>query len=163
MRRHGQGVYRDLKTTFAELVGLLGTQSQVARLALTRGEQTDLSRWSSTNDEHVTVTARFAPIDVIADLESAAGKPLVTRYLAQLQNCLLVPLPVGIADGAIAERTGRSAKEFGDVMIRIGDAVRDGRITPEEVPGILREIRDVMVELAALAEAVKAKAEEPEQ
>lgn len=150
-RRLPERVYLRLKGAFGDLLHANGGGLDAARR--TRLGQPDLSRFQSTNPEHAL---RFAPIDVVADLESFAGKPFVTQLLAELNNCLLVPLPEGMAEGALAERTGRSAKEFGDVMVRIGEALRDGVISETEAASIMREIREVMLELSALAEAVRA-------
>lgn len=102
-------------------------------------------------DRHMTV-------DVVATLERFAGIE-VTRTLAELNNCLLVPLPMGASSGALAEGTGRTAKEIGDVMVKIGEALRDGHVDRSEATAILIEIREAMVSLATLAEAVKREAE----
>lgn len=102
-------------------------------------------------DRHMTV-------DVVATLERFAGIE-VTRTLAELNNCLLVPLPMGASSGALAEGTGRTAKEIGDVMVKIGEALRDGHVDRGEATAILIEIREAMVSLATLAEAVKREAE----
>jgi hypothetical protein len=150
-RRLPERVYLRLKGAFGDLLHANGGGVDAAKR--TRLQQPDLSRFQSTNPEHAL---RFAPIDVVADLEQFAGEPYVTRLLAELNNCLLVPLPEGMAEGALAERTGKSAKEFGDVMVRIGEALRDGEISEDEASSILREIREVMLELSALAEAVRA-------
>jgi hypothetical protein len=149
-RRLPERVYLRLKGAFGDLLHANGGGVDAAKR--TRLQQPDLSRFQSTNPDHAL---RFAPIDVVADLELSVGEPVVTRLLAELNNCLLVPLPEGMLEGALAERTGKSAKEFGDVMVRIGEALRDGEISEDEAASILREIHEVMLELSALAEAVR--------
>ena len=153
-RRLPERTYLRLKGAFGDLLHANGGGLDAAQR--TRLAQPDLSRFKSTNTEHAL---RFAPIDVVADLEAAAGAYPVTRVLAELANCILVPLPEGMAEGALAERTGKSAKEFGDVMVRIGLALTDGKITAAEATSILQEIREVMLELSALAQAVRAATE----
>lgn len=153
-RRLNALVYQRLKAAFGDLLHANGGGLDAAKR--TRLSQPDLSRCQSGNPEHAL---RFAPCDVVADLEHAAGYPHVTRVLAELADCILVPLPAGPSgSGALAERTGRSAKEFGDVMVRIGEAMTDGRVSEAEAGAILTEIREVMLELSALAEAVRAAA-----
>lgn len=149
-RRLNSQVYSRLKAAFGDLLHANGGGIDAAKR--TRLSQPDLSRCQSGNPEHAL---RFAPCDVVADLEHAAGYPHVTRVLADLADCILVPLPAGASGGALAERTGRSAKEFGDVMVRIGAALADGRISAAEAAAILTEIREAMLELSALAEAVR--------
>lgn len=100
---------------------------------------------------------RHMTIDTVATLERFAGIE-VTRTLADLNDCLLVPLPASIGSGALAEGTGRTVKEIGDVMVKIGEALRDGRVDGAEGRAILTEIREAMVSLAALAEAVRREA-----
>lgn len=102
-------------------------------------------------DRHMTV-------DTVATLERFAGIE-VTRTLAELNNCLLVPLPGAPGSGALAEGTGRTVKEVGDVMVKIGEALRDGKVDGAEGRAILVEIREAMVSLAALAEAVRHEAD----
>lgn len=115
-----------------------------------------LKRHQSFNDfGNPALPERHMPIDVVATLERFGGSMEVTRCLADLNNCLLVPLPRGGDQGALAEATGRTAKEIGDVMVRIGEALRDGKVDAREGISILAEIHEAMVWLAALAEAVR--------
>lgn len=158
-RRLSARDYLRLKGATADLLDANGGETDAA--GRTRVGQTDLSRYQSRNPDHAL---RFMPIDVVADLEQAAGAPLVTRILAEMADCLLVPLPRG-GTGEVAMRTGRSAKEFGDVMTRIGLALADGTISEAEASDILTEIRECLLEFSALAEAVRraaAKTDEAE-
>lgn len=152
MSRHPEAIYLGIKACFARLVELCGGQQMIVRNGLTRGNQTDLSRWASRNREHLH---RMPPADVIVDLEEAAGQPVFTRFLAEQMNCLLVPLPEGEPGDAVDERMIRSARDYADMVGALIEAKRDGRITRHEAPKLLRDIRALMVELAALAEAVK--------
>lgn len=149
-------VYAGLKSATALFIKrAFGNQTMAAEH--TRVEQGQISEYGNRNEPK-----SFMPIDVMLDLIFASGDQAGTRDLSLLRfiteqvDCLLVPLPQGLAGGALAERTGRSAKEFGDVMVRIGDALRDGKISEQEAREVAAEIREVMLELSALAEAVKA-------
>lgn len=122
-----------------------------------------LKRHQSFNDfGNALLADRHMPIDVVATLERFGGSMEVTRCLADLNSCLLVPLPHGGGQSVLAEATGRTAKEIGDVMVRIGEALRDGKIDASEGASILAEIHEAMVWLAALAEAVSNIASEGE-
>lgn len=144
--------YAGLKAATRQLLKATGGGNEAAKA--TRVSQQVLSGYGSGGDEH---SERFAPADVIADLEAECGQPIVTRKLAELANCLLVQLPHGAGNSAITERSGRSAHEFGEVMSGVFAALaNDGLITPDEAPPILNDIRELMLELAGLAEAVKA-------
>lgn len=149
-RRLSARDYLRLKGATADLLDANGGETDAA--GRTRVGQTDLSRYQSRNGDHAL---RFMPIDVVADLEDAAGTPVVTRVLATMADCLLVPLPKGHG-GEVAVKTGRTAKEFGDVMTRVGEALADGEICEAEADGILTELRELMLACAALAESVRA-------
>ncbi len=144
--------YAGLKAATRQLVSAAGGGNEAAKV--TRVSQQVLSGYGSLGAEHAE---RFAPLDVIADLEAECGQAIVTRKLAELSHCLLVQLPTGCSHAAVTERSGRSAHEFGEVMAGVfGALANDGRITADEAQPILNDIRELMLELAGLAEAVKA-------
>jgi hypothetical protein len=150
--------YAALKAATRQLVTATGGGNEAAKA--TRVGQQVLSGYGGIGPEHAE---RFAPVDVIADLEAECGRPIVTRKLAELSNCLLVPLPSGQGADAVSARAGRSAHEFGEVMEGVFAALRDGRITQDEAPPILANIRELMLELAGMAEAVQAAALDGEE
>jgi len=152
MRRLPETAYRGLKISFKALLERCGGPPLVLRNSVTRGGQTDLSRWASTTDDNME---RMPPADVIVDLEDFCGEPVFTRFLADRANCLLVPLPEGEPGDAVDERMIRSAKDYADMVAALIEAKRDGRITRQEAPKLCKDIRALMVELASLAEAVK--------
>lgn len=151
-RQFAAEVYVELKSTTRRWVlETFGTQTSAA--ACTRVEQSAISDYGSTAPDNAE---KFMPVDVLLDLVKAGGSMPLLKVIADRCNCLLVPIPPGTA-GDVAMRTGRSAKEFGDVMVRIGEALCDGAIDPNEAAKILTEIREVMLELSALAESVTAR------
>ena len=150
-RQFSQAIYTGIKSALRDMVReSFGPQKAAA--AATRVEQGMISDYCSTSAEHAET---HVPVDVLLDLVAVSGDVRVLRYLAEQANCLLTPLPTG-ARGEIGLRMGRSAKEFGDVMVRIGEAIADGTVTDAEAQAALVEIMEVMIELSALAEAVKA-------
>ena len=54
----------------------------------------------------------------------------------------------------------RSAKDYADLVGALIEAKRSGTIARADVPRVLADVRDLMLELAALAEAVKQAATE---
>ncbi|HYI27579.1 MAG TPA: phage regulatory CII family protein [Bradyrhizobium sp.] len=148
----------ELKAAVGRLVIRCGRQEACAMIPGMR-----VTRHQSFNDygnpEHAE---RHVPLDVLATLEQIGG-PEVTRVLAKFANCLLVPLPDVHGHGPVAESMGRSAKEFGDVLVRAGQALSDGAIDATEARPLLGEIFEAMLELARLAEAVKAAIKSPDK
>jgi hypothetical protein len=153
-RRLGAETYAALKASTASFVReAFGVQKLAA--AATRVEQQAISDYCNK-----TAAESFMPIDVVVDLVQASGDTQLLRTVADLCGCLLVPLPEGRASDAIDEHTIRTAKDYADMVAAIMSAKRDGRITPAEKQQLLKDIRDLMIELAALAEAIKAAVHE---
>lgn len=148
-RQLPQADYLALKGASRELVTKVG--GSVHAQGVTRVRQQAFSEYGSPDEN------RFMPIDVVADLEAEVG-PVVTRALAGLSHCLLVPLPQGRGSARLMEASGAAAEDLGRLMIEIGQALRDGRITTQERDAVLDDIHQLMVDLSALAEAVKAEA-----
>lgn len=133
-----------LKAVTRRLVERAGG-AEVAALA-TRVAHSQLSAYGS-----LTERDRFAPVDVVADLERDIGDPLVTRELAGLAGFRLVPIdgagpcgdeelgPRGIT--AIAARMGRLAGT-------IDAADDDGHLD-------LRELEAIATEAQALEDAAR--------
>jgi len=99
---------------------------------------------------------RFFALDVVADLERAAGAPVVTRLLAGMHGLALVHVePIsGCAISAIAA-VGQNSSE---VFAAFGRAVADGAITDGERAVLRQEMLDlvaVATEAAAILEGVK--------
>ena len=151
-RQFAADVYTGIKSALRDMVReSFGPQKAAA--AVTRVEQGTISDYCNTSAEHAET---HVPVDVLLDLIRVSGDVRVLRYLAEHVGCILVPLPEG-GRGEIGMRMGRSAKEFGDVMVRIGEAISDGKITEAEERVSLAEIMDAVIELSALAEAVKSE------
>jgi len=121
--------YLSLKATFRRLVILVGGGNEAA--AQTRVGQQALDRYGSVSAEHED---RFAPIDVIADLEAACGEPIVTRKLAELAGHVLSPLPSHVGGSApLTKVTAEAMHKVSRVFADLGAALEnDGYINFEE-------------------------------
>jgi hypothetical protein len=75
-------------------------------------------------------TDRSLPLDVVADLERAAGQPVVTRVMARLQRQALVPmLNPGTAE---ARAIAALFRQFGAVSETYAAAMEDAVLSPAE-------------------------------
>ncbi len=140
---------RALKTGFRVLVQQAGGLEAAA--AATRVNKTVLA--ASYDQE---AKDRFPALDVVADLERAAGVPVVTKLLAGMHGLALVHVePIsGCAISAIAS-VGQNSSQ---VFAAFGRAVADGAITDGERAVLRQEMLDlvaVATEAAAILEGVK--------
>ena len=141
---------RALKTGFRVLVQHCGGLEAAA--AATRVAKTALA---AGYDQEAA--DRFAALDVVADLERAAGQPVITRLLAAMHSMALVHVePIsGCALRAIAD-VGEHAS---GVFAAFGRAMADGAITAAERETLRREMLDLVAvasEAAAILGKVKA-------
>lgn len=132
---------RGLKTGFRALVH--GCGGLEAAAAATRVAKTVLA----LGYDHAAAD-RFPAVDVVADLERAAGEPILTQLLAAMQGYALARIePVaGCELRAIANVGERSS----EVFAAFGRAMADGAITAEERALIHQELLDLV---AAATEA----------
>lgn len=140
---------RALKTGFRVLVQHAGGLEAAA--AATRVNKTHLAAGYDQEAKD-----RFPALDVVADLERAAGQPVVTKLLAAMHSLALVHVePIsGCALRAIAE-VGQHSSE---VFAAFGRAVADGAITQGERDALKREMLDlvaVATEAAAILDGGK--------
>lgn len=135
-----------LKAAFRRALKLAGGQESAA--AITRGAHQSLNRYGNPS-----VPEQQAPIDVVADLERDIGDPIVTRALADLAGFVLFPKPPAGASPEWAAQIGKLAKEVGEVMTRLGEAVASGgTVTADEIRALrLRpEIAEAIAVLAGI-------------
>ena len=140
---------RALKTGFRVLVQRSGGLEAAA--AATRVNKTHLA----AGYDQVALD-RFPALDVVADLERAAGVPVVTKLLAAMHGLALVHVePIsGCAISAMAS-VGQNSSE---VFAAFGRALADGVITQAERAVLRQEMLDlvaVATEAAAILEGVK--------
>ena len=120
-----------------------------AACKLTGKSKATLGRYYSDQDGH---DDRFMPIDVVAQLESAARHPYVTTALAELR---------GITVGYDSEKRGAGsqsvnqdvvalAQRFAQLMAEYNTAISDGKISINEAKRMLREtlaIQQVLLDM----------------
>ena len=120
-----------------------------AACELTGKSKATLGRYYSDSDEH---DDRFMPIDVVAQLESAARFPHVTSALADLRGITLSYDPEkrnsdgkGVNGDVVA-----LAQRFAMLMAEYNTAIGDGVISVNEAKRMLREtlaIQQVLLEM----------------
>lgn len=136
---------RALKTAARALITTVGGLEAAA--VVTRLGKTQLAL---TYDPHAA--DRAMPVDVVADLERVAGEPLMTRLLAQMAGCMLLPIEAapGPEASAIAEVLGGA----GDVGRAWASAMSDARLSDDErqsvTSGLMKLQAACMQAIAAL-------------
>jgi hypothetical protein len=94
-RTFGKDTYKQLKRRTEKLIDRCGGLVDAAME--TRAGKSSLANYQDSR-EHGPASNMWAPIDVIADLEKAAGEPLVTKELARLAGYDLIPLPMAAGE-----------------------------------------------------------------
>lgn len=105
--------FRSLKEAVNGLVNAAGGIREAATSCRVQGAS--LFRYTDDSEENV---ARHMPVDIVVELEKAAGIPIVTEYLADQANCLLLPITFEVSDSDlnvdVASTGERSATLFRD-------------------------------------------------
>jgi hypothetical protein len=124
---------------------------QEAAEALTGRSQPRLSAYG------LPTTDAFVSIELVAALEEVThgtpNHPQVTRWLASQAGYLLVPKPrAAPGAGDLHCELGAVAKETGDVVQKVCEALRDGVVTVREIEKlrIREEIAEAQERLAVL-------------
>jgi hypothetical protein len=115
----------------------------------TRSDPARLSRYGSRHER------MRAPVDIIADLEAAAGEPVVTTILADLQGFHLVPKCGAGQSVDFTRHLGAVAKETGEAVSALAVAIADGEVTPQEAQDCIAEAEDAQRRLACLIDDLK--------
>lgn len=95
--------------------------------------------------------ADWLRVDSVADLERAAGDPVVSRAMAEI--CA----DHGGAPGDPEQKFLRLIKGMGDLSAALADADADGRRTPAELQSLIREAGRVSQKLGAFIGALAAE------
>lgn len=143
--------YQAIKSGFRRLVKMCGGQESAA--GVTRVDFQRIGRYSRPHEP------MFPPADVIADLEKDAEVPEVTRVLADLQGYLLIAKPPASGDPQWVGHLAALAKESGEALSLLGQALSNGgTITAEEIAelDLRREVSEAMEVLARIDIALRA-------
>lgn len=142
--------YLGLKAAFRRLVVMAGGGNEAA--AQTRVAQQGLDRYGSAAPEHED---RFAPVDVIADLEAACGEPVVTRRLAELAGYVLSPLPATKGSVSLTRVSAEAMRKVSKVFADLGEALEnDGTIDFDEDAQLHADIMEAHEVLQALDDQI---------
>lgn len=144
IRRFGSAQYHALKTASKMLVSLLGGLDAAA--SCSRVQRSQISDY-----QNVHVAERFAPIDVVMDLESVAGSPLVTRAMAAALGYELVAVEARSAGRLAADlaRFGRDASDLFAAAVGVLNGAHPTTAQRERMLADLHELRSVIGALVA--------------
>ena len=148
MRQLSGQSYRRLKSATDALFSTFGGQESAA--LFTRVGQQSLSRYACLSKE---AEDRFAPCDIIADIEVKLGTPVVTATLADLSGHMVIKRPGPmLQSGNSARDLGNLAKESGEAVSTYATAIADGKVSVAEAKKIRAELLDNIAISATLVE-----------
>jgi hypothetical protein len=108
---------------------------------------------------------RVTPFDAAIEVDRhnlAKGKSAEHLELgARELGFVLVRLPAGRGPARVLEVGGKSAQEMGALMMELGQALADGKLSGPERAAIHERIRELQIDLADLDAAVMAEGEAP--
>ena len=121
--------YADLKLISESLCMRLGDYSKASRWTRV-GKQT-INRYCSTTGDNVD---NYMPLDVIADLEKAAGFPVIGQYLVGLQGFSIFRNPEGDCGHRDLKQLGKMMNELSGVFDGVVKSLEDdGQISAAEI------------------------------
>lgn len=107
----------------------------------------------ASDGDHPT---RHLSLPVVAQLEKAIGRPVVTAFLAAELGCVVEPV-CGRCIDSLPVVVGRITSEMGELLSAAARDVQSGTLTRVNAANVLRETDDVIaavLELRAAARAV---------
>jgi len=136
-RQHDDITYKAMKAAFRRLIAQNG--GYCAAAAITRVGKSQLQEYASVH--HMGV---FAPIDVVIDLERAAGDPTVSRQMIRLLADADTPEPDHEDDdpddlGAVLWMTTRGQVTLGDLAHCAMQAAADGELDDRELDDLIHK------------------------
>lgn len=147
---------RMLKVRFAELLARVGGIEAAAGFC--RVGKSTLARYGSLADADAEC---FAPVDVVRDLESLVGEPVVTAHLAIEAGGMFMAVPKRPGGRAtLLDLSARKAKESADLTAAICTGLADGKFCAADAKRALPELDDILSVLAAMRGELLAISEE---
>ena len=96
------------------------------------------------------LSGRYMPVDVVLDLETAAGEPVVSRCLAAHQSYILFQFS-GSFGHRFWERHHREiVKEGAEVFVMLSEALEHEQIPRDVAAALLAEVDQALAAFAAL-------------
>lgn len=145
--------YDALKDATKALVESFANLAEAVEVTGGRSDKARLSRYGNRHEEGM-----FAPIDVIADLESRLGKPVVTAILADMLGFVLVPKEEAKRQPDFAHHVGSVAKETGEAVSALAMLIDPSARTAQNIAKAQREIREAEERLAGADQVLDALA-----
>lgn len=108
----------------------------------TRVETGALSKYRAGHE-----TDYFMPVDIAADTDLAAGRPIILATLASVEGYQITPLSCAPGGTLTPALVGRLIRETADVSAAILDAQADGRVSINAKHAIMREIDEALAVL----------------
>jgi hypothetical protein len=141
--------FSPLKAGWRAVVDELGGVAVMARADVTRVGAALLSRYGLIHE------SCFVPVDVALECEQAAvragGRPHLLAAYADALGFVLVPKAEAEAQQPnFTKHLGEVARETGDVMAHLGEAIGDGVVSAAEAERVRMEVRDAAERLACL-------------
>lgn len=138
-----------LKAATVELIETVGGIGRAADLA---GRSTsEVHRWGDSSDENM---GRSIPAAELRALEQAAGRPIVSAFLAAEAGGLVLPPGAGGASAAIealdVSALAKLAKETAEAVAALAEGLADGRFTPEEAGRAVTQIDEAQAVLGGV-------------
>ena len=87
---------------------------------------------------------RMPRADHIMALEAHCGQPIVTAFMADAHGLDLAARPDAAGDASAALHLARIAKETGDVITQMAQALADGTITRAERTSLISELQQAI-------------------
>ncbi len=140
--RRGRGAY--LKRHTEALIKNLG----YAKACEVSGKsKATLGRYASSMDENAD---RFIPVNVLAELELAAGMPFVTKALAEIQQLRLEHTEAGQRSAGLNADVITLSQRFATLMGEYNNSIADGVISLNEARRLLDEtnaLQQVLIDM----------------
>ena len=76
-------------------------------------------------------------------MQSVTGRYDILYAMADELNHMAIPLPQ-VGDDNVAHAISTTCAEFGDYLRRVDDAMQDGKITPNEIKALERELAEMI-------------------
>jgi len=90
------------------------------------------------------------PIDVVADLETAAGDPIVTRRLAARQGYLLHKVDTLSGHDRWQDHQRRIVRQASGVFVGLTELLEGGEISRFQAAALIEEIDETLVAFISL-------------
>jgi len=132
-----------LEQAVAELIAYFGNTSNAA--ANCRVSKKALGAYANPSDRE-----RNMPIDVVCDLEMAAGEPIVTRRLAARQGYLLHKIDTHPGHDRWHDHQRQIVRQASGLFLSLTELLDGGEISIFQAAALIEEIDETLAALVSL-------------